>query len=189
MEKGELVGFLGPNGAGKSTTLKILTGILFPTGGKVDIMGYTPWKDRKKYVAHIGAVFGQKSQLLWDIPPIDAFYPKEPAELALRNICTAVKFVIFQEKLADGTRKVTSISEVRGSEGLKPIINQIYKFIPEDVDEDPVTGQIRAIVGKHKRVGRISDELVDRMMKAGIKKSSLNSSRVRLTPMKRRFTI
>jgi ABC-2 type transport system ATP-binding protein len=74
IEKGELVGFLGPNGAGKSTTLKILTGILFPTGGKVDIMGYTPWKDRKKYVAHIGAVFGQKSQLLWDIPPIDAFY-------------------------------------------------------------------------------------------------------------------
>lgn len=73
INKGELVGFLGPNGAGKSTTLKVLTGILFPTGGKVDIMGYTPWKDRKKYVAHIGAVFGQKSQLLWDIPPLDAF--------------------------------------------------------------------------------------------------------------------
>jgi ABC-2 type transport system ATP-binding protein len=73
IEKGELVGFLGPNGAGKSTTLKVLTGILFPTDGKVDIMGYTPWKDRKKYVAHIGAVFGQKSQLLWDIPPLDAF--------------------------------------------------------------------------------------------------------------------
>lgn len=74
IEKGELVGFLGPNGAGKSTTLKVLTGILFPTDGKVDIMGYTPWKDRKKYVANIGAVFGQKSQLLWDIPPVDAFY-------------------------------------------------------------------------------------------------------------------
>ncbi|HHV29441.1 MAG TPA: ATP-binding cassette domain-containing protein [Clostridium sp.] len=74
IEKGELLGFLGPNGAGKSTTLKVLTGILFPTDGKVDIMGYIPWKNRKKYVAHIGAVFGQKSQLLWDIPPIDAFY-------------------------------------------------------------------------------------------------------------------
>mgnify|MGYP000885093148 CR=1 FL=1 len=73
IDKGELVGFLGPNGAGKSTTLKILTGILFPTSGNVDIMGYTPWKDRKKYVARIGAVFGQKSQLLWDIPPLDAF--------------------------------------------------------------------------------------------------------------------
>ncbi|HOV27285.1 MAG TPA: ATP-binding cassette domain-containing protein [Pseudobacteroides sp.] len=73
IDKGELVGFLGPNGAGKSTTLKVLTGILFPTSGKVDILGYTPWKDRKKYVARIGAVFGQKSQLLWDIPPLDAF--------------------------------------------------------------------------------------------------------------------
>ncbi len=73
IKKGELVGFLGPNGAGKSTTLKVLTGILFPTDGKVDILGYTPWKDRKKYVANIGAVFGQKSQLLWDIPPLDAF--------------------------------------------------------------------------------------------------------------------
>ncbi len=74
IQPGELVGFLGPNGAGKSTTLKILTGILYPTSGKVEIMGYTPWKHRKKYVAKIGAVFGQKSQLLWDIPPLDAFY-------------------------------------------------------------------------------------------------------------------
>ena len=74
IKQGELVGFLGPNGAGKSTTLKILTGILFPTSGEVNIMGYVPWKQRKKYVGKIGAVFGQKSQLLWDIPPVDAFY-------------------------------------------------------------------------------------------------------------------
>lgn len=74
MKAGEIVGFLGPNGAGKSTTIKMLTGVLHPTSGDVSIMGYTPWKDRKKYVRRIGAVFGQKSQLLWDIPPIDAFY-------------------------------------------------------------------------------------------------------------------
>lgn len=74
IKKGEIVGFLGPNGAGKSTTLKMLTGVLHPTSGDVDILGYTPWKQRKKYVRSIGAVFGQKSQLLWDIPPIDAFY-------------------------------------------------------------------------------------------------------------------
>lgn len=74
IEKGELIGFLGPNGAGKSTTLKILTGILHPTSGQVNILGFTPWEQRKKYVGNIGAVFGQKSQLLWDIPPIDAFY-------------------------------------------------------------------------------------------------------------------
>lgn len=71
---GELVSFLGPNGAGKSTTLKILTGVLYPTAGEVNIMGFVPWKQRRKYVAHIGAVFGQKSQLIWDIPPVDAFH-------------------------------------------------------------------------------------------------------------------
>jgi len=74
IEKGELLGLIGPNGAGKSTTIKILTGILFPTAGKVESYGYVPWKARKKYVAHIGVVFGQKSQLVWDIPPLDSFY-------------------------------------------------------------------------------------------------------------------
>jgi ABC-2 type transport system ATP-binding protein len=71
--EGELVGFLGPNGAGKSTTLKILTGVLHPTAGEATVMGFVPWAERKRYVAHIGAVFGQKSQLVWDIPPADAF--------------------------------------------------------------------------------------------------------------------
>ncbi|NLD48596.1 MAG: ATP-binding cassette domain-containing protein, partial [Clostridiaceae bacterium] len=103
IKKGELVGFLGPNGAGKSTTLKILTGILFPTSGKVDIMGYTPWKDRKKYVAHIGAVFGQKSQLLWDIPPIDAFY--------LNKAIYSIPDKIFNEKLASMT-ELLSVQEL-----------------------------------------------------------------------------
>ncbi len=71
--EGELLGFLGPNGAGKSTAMKILTGILHPTAGEVMSMGFVPWRERRKYVAHIGAVFGQKSQLIWDIPPLDAF--------------------------------------------------------------------------------------------------------------------
>lgn len=73
VEEGEILGLIGPNGAGKSTTLKILTGIMYPTSGKVNILGFTPWANRKQYVRHIGAVFGQKSQLLWDIPPLDAF--------------------------------------------------------------------------------------------------------------------
>lgn len=73
IDKGELVGFIGPNGAGKSTTLKILTGVLFPSSGQAEILGMVPWKDRRAYVQHIGAVFGQKSQLIWDIPPMDSF--------------------------------------------------------------------------------------------------------------------
>jgi ABC-2 type transport system ATP-binding protein len=74
LEEGELVAFLGPNGAGKSTTLKMLSGILHPSSGEVLALGrFTPWKDRTHYVRHVGAVFGQKSQLVWDIPPQDAF--------------------------------------------------------------------------------------------------------------------
>jgi ABC-2 type transport system ATP-binding protein len=73
VEAGEMVAFLGPNGAGKSTTLKMLTGVLHPTAGEARVFGLVPWKQRQVYVRRIGAVFGQKSQLLWDIPPIDAF--------------------------------------------------------------------------------------------------------------------
>lgn len=73
IKKGEIVGYIGPNGAGKSTTIKILSGILVPDSGSVLINRYTPWKDRTKYVKDIGVVFGQRSQLWWDIPAIDSF--------------------------------------------------------------------------------------------------------------------
>ncbi len=73
IEKGTICGILGPNGAGKSTTIKMLCGALYPTSGAIDVMGYSPARDRVKYVQKIGAVFGQKSQLIWDIPPVDSF--------------------------------------------------------------------------------------------------------------------
>lgn len=66
--KGQIFGFIGANGAGKSTTIKMLTGILTPTSGKCTINGYDPQKDRKKYVQEIGVVFGQRTQLWWDLP-------------------------------------------------------------------------------------------------------------------------
>ncbi len=74
VEKGELVGYIGPNGAGKSTTVKILSGILTPDGGQVTVSGMVPWKARKTYVSHIGVVFGQRSQLWWDVPIEDSFH-------------------------------------------------------------------------------------------------------------------
>ena len=73
IKRGEIVGYIGPNGAGKSTTIKILSGILTPDSGNVIINKMTPWLDRRKYVTKIGVVFGQRSQLWWDIPAIDSF--------------------------------------------------------------------------------------------------------------------
>lgn len=73
IKPGELVGYIGPNGAGKSTTVKIMSGILTPTGGECQVSGLVPYKQRKEHVANIGVVFGQRSQLWWDVPVIDSF--------------------------------------------------------------------------------------------------------------------
>ena len=70
---GEMVGYIGPNGAGKSTTIKVMTGVLTPDDGICRIDGRTPWKERKAHVARIGVVFGQRSQLWWDLPVNDSF--------------------------------------------------------------------------------------------------------------------
>jgi len=70
---GEFVGFIGPNGAGKSTTIKMLTGVLEPTAGSVRVAGRTPRRERLAHVAHIGVVFGQRSQLWWDLPVIESY--------------------------------------------------------------------------------------------------------------------
>lgn len=73
LEEGELVGYIGPNGAGKSTTIKILSGILTPSSGHCSVGGLVPWQDRIAHVARIGVVFGQRTQLWWDLPVIESF--------------------------------------------------------------------------------------------------------------------
>lgn len=71
MAPGELLGFIGPNGAGKSTTIKMLTGILYPTAGEAEVLGYVPWEERRALSYHIGTVFGQRPQLWYHLPAID----------------------------------------------------------------------------------------------------------------------
>ena len=73
VQEGEFIGYIGPNGAGKSTTIKLLTGILYPSAGNIRVLGFDPNQDRYKYTYHIGVVFGQRSLLEYDIPVIDSF--------------------------------------------------------------------------------------------------------------------
>ena len=73
LEVGELVGYIGPNGAGKSTTVKILSGIVVPDSGRCEVQGRVPWQDRIGHVSRIGVVFGQRTQLWWDLPAIESF--------------------------------------------------------------------------------------------------------------------
>ncbi|MCI5648002.1 MAG: ATP-binding cassette domain-containing protein [Fusicatenibacter sp.] len=73
IQEGEMVGYIGPNGAGKSSTIKVLSGILVPDSGTCIINGRVPWKERVRHVKEIGVVFGQRTQLWWDVPVIDSF--------------------------------------------------------------------------------------------------------------------
>src|SRR3569832_1431000 len=88
LEKGELLGFIGPNGAGKSPTIKILSGILRPSSGRCTVGGLVPWEQRIAHVARIGVVFGQRTQLWWDLPVVESFdllrdiYRVDPARFA-----------------------------------------------------------------------------------------------------------
>jgi len=93
IEQGELVGLIGPNGAGKSTTVKIMSGILTPDSGTCIINGKIPWKQRKSHVSDIGVVFGQRSQLWWDVPVGDSF--------SLLKIIYDIKEADYQARLAE----------------------------------------------------------------------------------------
>lgn len=73
IREGELIGFIGPNGAGKTTTLKCLSGLLYPTSGEVEVLGFTPFKRKNAFLKQIALVMGQKNQLWWDLPAIESF--------------------------------------------------------------------------------------------------------------------
>ncbi len=112
LREGELVGYLGPNGAGKSTTIKMLTGLLVPSSGELCVDGFIPWKERQRYVARIGAVFGQRTTLLWDLPVIESFellqpMYRVPSERFQRNLDEFVGLLEMEEFLNTPVRALS----------------------------------------------------------------------------------
>jgi ABC-2 type transport system ATP-binding protein len=94
VKQGEILGYIGPNGAGKSTTIKLMTGILTPDSGKIEILGFTPWLQRMQYTKNIGVVFGQKGLLWWDLSPKDIFpLYKEIYEIPKEQFEERVKYL------------------------------------------------------------------------------------------------
>ena len=109
---GQIVGYIGPNGAGKSTTIKILSGILRPDGGACTVNGLVPWEDRKKHVSRLGVVFGQRSQLWWDVPVGESFrllgdiYQVEEA-VYRRNVEQLTELLVLEELLQTPARMLS----------------------------------------------------------------------------------
>lgn len=119
IREGEIVGFIGPNGAGKSTTIKMLSGILYPDAGEIVIDGYIPYKQRKEYVKNIGVVFGQKSQLNWDLPLIESFellkyIYKIPEETYRQNLEKFTELLDMQDFMNQPVRQLSLGQRMRG---------------------------------------------------------------------------
>lgn len=112
IEPGEIVGFLGANGAGKTTTLKMLTGLIHPSEGKVEIAGYIPFRRQPQFLQKISLVMGQKQQLLWDLPILDslringAVY-KIPDKIFKQRLQELSQMLSIEEKLTQPVRKLS----------------------------------------------------------------------------------
>lgn len=110
--EGEMVGYIGPNGAGKSSTIKVLSGVLTPDSGTCRVDGRVPWKERVKHVAQIGVVFGQRSQLWWDVPVIDSFellkdIYKIPEAAYRKNVDQLTQLLDLSQLLRTPTRQLS----------------------------------------------------------------------------------
>ncbi|MDQ6826166.1 MAG: ATP-binding cassette domain-containing protein [Candidatus Eremiobacteraeota bacterium] len=119
LESGELVGYIGPNGAGKSTTIKMLTGILVPTSGWVRVAGLVPYDSRKENARNIGVVFGQRSQLYWDLPLVESFQLLRaiyavPRARYRANLDHFIEILEMQEFLMTPVRQLSLGQRMRG---------------------------------------------------------------------------
>jgi len=136
IKDGEMVGYIGPNGAGKSTTIKIMCGILTPDSGICSIDGRTPWKERNAHVQNIGVVFGQRSQLWWDVPVIDSFelirdIYKVEEKLYKRNLDELTELLELAELIKTPTRSLSLGQRMRCEVAASLLHNPKTLFLDE----------------------------------------------------------
>ncbi len=136
IEKGEMIGFIGPNGAGKSTTIKMLTGILFPSSGKVRVLDYIPFEQREQYTKHIGVVFGQRTQLWWDLPVVESFNLLKhiyeiPENVFKRNMRKFAEVLEINELLNTPVRKLSLGQRMRCDLAASLLHNPEVVFLDE----------------------------------------------------------
>ena len=136
VERGEILGYLGPNGAGKSTSIKMLTGILTPSSGEVRINGLNPQDHRREIARQIGVVFGQRTQLWWDLPLIDSFellrhIYKVPADQYRRNLQTFRELLDLDSFINTPVRQLSLGQRMRGDIAAALLHNPVILFLDE----------------------------------------------------------
>ena len=136
IEQGEIVGYVGPNGAGKSTTIKMLSGILMPSAGEIIVDGIVPYKKRKQNALHIGVVFGQRSQLYWDLPMRDTFYLHKqmyeiPDDVYQKNVSDFIEILQMENFLDQPVRQLSLGQKMRANIALSLLHNPSIVYLDE----------------------------------------------------------
>ncbi|MFI1988950.1 ATP-binding cassette domain-containing protein [Actinoplanes sp. NPDC020271] len=165
IDEGEIVGYLGPNGAGKSTTIKLLTGVLWPTSGTVEVAGpdgpVVPWRDRKQLAYRIGVVFGQRSQLWWDLPLVESFrlvgaLYDVPDDRYRSNLARLRKLLDLDEFLHTPVRQLSLGQRMRGDLAAALLYDPPVLYLDEPtVGLDVLAKEtVRSFVDEANRSGR-----------------------------------
>ena len=161
IEPGEIVGFLGPNGAGKTTTLKMLTGLIHPTSGKLSVAGHKPWQRKARFLGQITLVMGNRQQLLWDLPALDSLKVNAavygiPEKEAQRRINELAEMLELGEELLRPLRKL-SLGQRMKTELLAALLHQpAVLFLDEPTLGLDVNAQVRVrefLADYNKRTG------------------------------------
>jgi ABC-2 type transport system ATP-binding protein len=171
IEPGELVGFLGPNGAGKTTTLKMLAGLLFPTGGNANVLGYTPWERADGYRRQFALVLGQKNQLWWDLPAresleLNAKIYGIPKDLFEKTVGELTELLGVQHKLNVSVREL-SLGERMKMELIASLLHQPkVLFLDEPTIGLDVVSQktVREFIRRHNAVNKTTILLTSHYM-------------------------